>query len=289
MGKKKFPHESLTPELAKILSDNRVQFYTIVSDKSPTLYQDLVTLIDSPRFIAKVIEARKRLNIENIPFKNPFDIAKITKKITLPKGKENDREWFKRHGHKYFIMSLMDYNIWGKILQLWHRGNTKKLKVLRSLAYKTLEEIDRPWYYTDATMQTILLGMCGWSHTGSLVIRGDTYIPEPTVAIIVNPRTTNTDVKLALHNLKNNELRDFKLPPPVNNIETYQYWYWEKLKGKTYAQIAWEYTSKLENELTEIQQEDPQFNPSKRELSKMYFNDTDILKGVNKYSSLLVY
>lgn len=289
MGKKKLPHESLTPKLVDLLLHNRVQFYTQTSDNSPTLYQDLVTLIDSPSFITKVVKSREKLKIERTPFADPFDIAKNSKIFTLPKDKKNDRDWFKKSAHKYFITSLMDNNFWAKILKFWHKGNTEMEDNLRTTALKILKEIDRPWYYTDATMQTILLGMCGWSHTGKLLIVDDTYIPKPTLTIIINPRTTYTDVEQTLRNIKSNELRDFKLPPPVNNIENYQYWYWEKLKGKTYAQIALDCSNQLEEEFENAQKEDPQIKLNKRELAKMHLTDVDVLKGVNKYSSLLAY
>lgn len=139
-------------------------------------------------------------------------------------------------------------------------------------------EFNRPTYFVESVEQAIFCGAVDDKHfkpTEAKVVNfGEMGAWETfeRVAIFVSPTSTYEEVKEEFRKAKELMKTDKRLSyyrPRVDvtpNTRKYRDWYWERIKGKTYQQIADEYVKKNENELT---------------------TDLDVLKAIKTYSTLL--
>jgi|GEM_PF-5317854 len=232
---------------------------------SGVILQDIITLIDSPAFLERIVKLRKKLGVIKVPVKSNVELLRvlgIKKKGTVSVTEAN--RWIGK------IISSPEN--WQKFLTIWNKKVHPKRKTLESGAERILEELRRPYYLADITMQAVLLGIVGWDGNIWKLIDENSYIPKPNTAIFVNPRTTYPEVKEALKQIKDlfSRSQPQKLQNYVPNIEQYSWWYWGRVEGKKYSQIADDWAGKhqddkQQSEVTEI----------------------DVLKGVRKYKSLL--
>lgn len=139
-------------------------------------------------------------------------------------------------------------------------------------------EFNRPTYFVETIEQAIFCGAVDDKHfkpTEAKVVNfGEMGAWETfeRVAIFVSPTSTYEEVKEEFRKAKDSMKTDKRLSyyrPRVDvtpNIRKYRNWYWERIKGKTYQQIADDWVNQYENEMT---------------------TDIDVLKAVKTYTNLL--
>lgn len=116
-------------------------------------------------------------------------------------------------------------------------------------------EFNRPPYFVETIQQAIFCGVVDDTHfkpTKAKVIDFEEMGAWSTlerIAIFVSPTSTYEDVKEEFRKAKELMKSDKRLSyyqPQSDiapNIRKYRNWYWERIKGKTYQQIADEYPS----------------------------------------------
>lgn len=259
---------SLTPEELLRL---RIDFYVFASTTQVVL-QDILTLIDSPAFLCWIKNLRSQLGISKVPFMDFKKLLKFTSIInSTRKTKLTDEK---------VMAFIAKASRWQEVLSAWNPKTGQKRKILETETENILRKLRRPYYLADIAMQAMLIGKVGWDNQLWRIINNGSYIPKPSVAIFINPRTTYPELKEAIKQVKSmffrpRELEDGsvykpKLPNYVPNVYDYHLWYWERIKGKTYAQIA--------NEWVDNRPDDPE---------QAKIGEIEVLKGVRKYKSLL--
>lgn len=212
-------------------------------------YQEIALLVDQPRFISKLIEARIKAKIEKpfIDLKQIETINKYPSYSELSKKYEEIRE--KDQAIKYRI-------------------GTSSLEILFELHY--------PMYYRDVVKHAIVFGLVVDLQPVVTLIDNKHKIQNPSVIMIPSPTTTNEEIKKALTEAKILINRTERTKTPNNldttsNIKKYRYWYWEYLSGKDYKIVSDEWAD----------------NPQAKE-NDPGFDANFVYKGIQSYKERLL-
>jgi len=150
--------------------------------------------------------------------------------------------------------------------------------VIENECYLLCYEFNRPPYFYDVIMQAIYCGAVTEDHFRptklEIIDAGSLWFGPtlPPLAIFISSTSTYEDVKEEFRKAKELMKTDKRLSvyqyhiELAPNIRKYRDWYWERIKGKTYQQIADDWLEKNENENTTY---------------------LDILKAVKVYQKLL--
>jgi hypothetical protein len=142
-------------------------------------------------------------------------------------------------------------------------------------------KFNRPPYFAEVVKQAIFCGAIDKNalrHTYAKIIENDQmfstggHFQLPQTAILISPITTYEELKKVFREAKELFKTDERLIyyqprlDTVSNIKKYRDWYWERVKGKKYQEIADEWVEKHEDENTTY---------------------LDVLKAVKLYKKLL--
>jgi len=251
----------------------QIRFY-FLSTVTDAQVQDVLTFIDSPAFLREVSTAREMLNIGEVPVISREAVVKTGESVGIYlMGSKT-----KKYNDKHIGSVLMKMVAWRKILEIWQTNNPSFKDKLDKTTNKILEKLNCDSRYSQITQQAILLGIIGYSNQIHFFVDGEAYFATPTYIIVVKPDTTDKQVKQALkqirgHYFQPRKKQDGKIttpkrPPYYPKIMDYHDWYWQRVKGLTYAQIA--------NRYVDIHPKDK------------ILDETEIIKGVKKYEKLLL-
>lgn len=234
-------------------------------------YQELALLLDKPAFINLLPDLRRTYFVSNLFSIDDFD-------------EELDTHLHDTHYQEVIKLNLTKYS---KINELEEQfpdlfefigGKNDMPEMLDAECNLICFEFNRPTYFVEAIEQAIFCGAVDDKHfkptEANVVNFGEMGAWETfeRVAIFVSPTSTYEEVKEEFRKAKDLMKTDKRLSyyrPRVDvtpNTRKYRDWYWERINGKTYQQIADDYINKYENELT---------------------TDLDVLKAVKTYSNLL--
>jgi|GEM_PF-4045747 len=278
--------------------------------------QDVLTFIDSPVFLQEVKNAREALQIKEVPFDNYTNIYAIYRKTDTffnlgmtPKQFSNLKD-----RRKHLCQLLTSDEAWLIIFNEWKKRNPKKINKLESIINKILIRFNQPYTKKAITQQAILLGFIGYSNDIRFRFYGEVTFVQPTNALIVDHRTTYKQVKESLKIIKSlydqprkdsqGNIYKSKKSSYYPRIMDYHQWYWKRLEGLTYAEIAdwWDnelrpeidYDEKYKAYVKEFSNTNlltrEQFEEQlEKEFEKVKIpNETDIIKGVKKYQKILL-
>lgn len=142
--------------------------------------------------------------------------------------------------------------------------------------------LNRPAHFADVFIQAMFCGAVNEEFYKSTVIEimDKDYTPSdplaftiPEIAISITPATTYQDLKdcfqAAKEKIKTDKRFSYYKPraDSVPNIRMYRHWYWERLKGRKYREIADDWFNKHENDVG--------------------VDEIAVMKGVRKYKQLL--
>lgn len=240
-------------------------------------FQEMALLVDKPEFLEMLPILRKEFEVEGTAdLKDYLDVAyekpinsKKTKKINLSKYKGVD-------------------NILEAVLFNETVFNTNKIneempiyQLIATEANMVCVKFNRPSHFAEVVKQAIFCGAIEEDTlrtTYSKIIENDAlfstsgYFQLPQMAIFISPTTTYEELKKVFreaNKLYKTDKRLIYYQPridTISNIKKYRDWYWEKLNGKTYKEIADEWVEKHEDENTTY---------------------LDVLKAVKLYKKLL--
>ncbi|MFH1792731.1 MAG: hypothetical protein ABH819_03810 [Patescibacteria group bacterium] len=237
-------------------------------------FQEIALLVDKPDFLQMLPFLRKDLGIVNLVSLDEFmDTAydkplhsKGKKKINLSKYKDAGK--FKEFAKYNEIMATS-----GDL-----EDEMDLFQLIATEVNLTCLQFKRPPYFADVVRQAIYCGAVNEDYfkpTSAQIVEKDIlfstsgHFQLPQIAIFISPTTTYEELKTVFreaNSLFKTDKRLIYYQPRVDitpNIRKYRKWYWERIKGKTYKQIADECP---DNEVV---------------------TDLDILKAVKTYSNLL--
>lgn len=163
--------------------------------------------------------------------------------------------------------------------------NTDMVLRLQTEAVLTCFEFGRPYYFVPITIQSFIYDAvdANFLQRTHAVVQDDDYtlyrfneVKIPQVVIEMSPHSTYDDIKQAIRDSKKIFKTDqrFKYfggkPDYHDEIRKYRYWYWERLAGKKFSEIAKEWNTSQQK--------------------KGFIDDTvdiDIIKAVKTYKELL--
>jgi hypothetical protein len=240
-------------------------------------FQEIALLVDKPELLQLLPLLRKDIGIINLASLDEFmDVAydkpihsKERKKINFSKYKEAAK--FKKFAKDSEIMAT-------------YGGLEEEMDIFQLIATEVnlvCMQFKRPPYFADVVRQAVFCGTVNGEHfrpTSAQIIEKDTlfstvgHFQLPQVAILVSPTTTYEELKSVFREANNLYKIDKRLiyyQPRVDtvpNIRKYRDWYWERMEGKTYQQIADGWVDKHENDNTTY---------------------LDVLKAIKTYKNLL--
>jgi len=225
-----------------------------IRTKNDVYYQELALLFDKPNFLNLLPNLRQTYGIANL-----FPLSDIDK-LTDSYFKENLRS---------VTIDLSKYSKVDEVKELFPefyelligKGITDFLpEMLDAESNLICYEFNRPPYFVEPIYQAIFCGIVDDSYfkpTEAKIVNFEQMGSWPTlerIAIFVSPTSTYEEVKeefrKAKELMKNNKRMSYyhaqvdKAP----NIRKYREWYWERIRGKTYKQIADEWNEKHNNE-----------------------------------------
>lgn len=241
-------------------------------------FQEIALLVDKPDFLQMLPLLRKDLGIVNLVTLDEFmDIAydkpfhsKEKKKINLSKYK--DAKTFKEFAKDNELMVSSG-------------GLEDEMDLFQLIATEvnlTCLQFKRPPYFADVVRQAIYCGAVNEDYfkpTNAQVIEKDIlfstsgHFQLPQIAIFISPTTTYEELKNVFrkaNSLFKTDKRLIYYQPRVDitpNIKKYRGWYWERISGKTYEQIADDWNETHNDETSAIY--------------------LDVLKAVKTYKKLL--
>lgn len=233
-------------------------------------YQELALLFDKPGFINLLPDLRRTYKVANL-----FSLEDFDEEFDTHLHGDHFGEEVKVNLSKYSNIKQLKASF-PEMYDFLHIKNDMP-EMLDAECNLLCFEFNRPTYFVEAIEQAIFCGAVDDKHfkpTEAKVVNfGDMGAWETfeRVAIFVSPTSTYEEVKEEFR--KANELMktDKRLSyyrPRVDvtpNTRKYRKWYWERIKGKTYQQIADECSD------SEI------------------VTDLDVLKAVKIYSKLLTH
>lgn len=279
MGKKKLPHESLSDETVALLNNLQVNAYFYFGTNNVTM-QDIITFLDSPKLLLQLPKIRDQLGIKSVPFDSMDTLVDLPGPLQLVRDKSKPISKYS------FTKILTSIENWRNILDYWHPPNHPKRKLLIKISTEILSSMNRPYYLGNILFQAIILGVAGWNQDPIVRVGNDQYL-APGIAIMVTPRTTYDDIKEAIRSIKKQNFDKYDLPDYVQHIMDYRHWYWEKLSGLTYSDIADRVSRQKHDEVDKAKSEDPSYSPTKEDLYGIDLTEVGVVKGVKKYVSLL--
>ena len=205
-------------------------------------YQELALLFDKPAFLNLLDDLRRTYHVDNLYPMEKFDenfeinllnIGEVTK-INLDKYSKTKE--LKSQFPSFYDFINSDYNAMPEMFDC----------ECNLICF----ELNRPTYFVEAIEQAILCGAVNdkyFKPTEAKVVNfGEMGAWETfeRVAIFVSPTSTYEEVKEEFRKAKDLMKTDKRLSyyrPRVDvtpNVRKYRDWYWERISGKTYQQIA---------------------------------------------------
>jgi len=242
-----------------------------IKTQNDVYYQELALLLDKPAFINLLPDLRQTYKVPNLFFIDSFD-------------EELDTHLHDTHYQEAVKVNLKKYSKTNELEESFPdlfefiTGKNDMPEMLDTECNLICFEFNRPTYFVEAIEQAIFCGAVDDKHfkpTEAKVVNfGEMGAWETfeRVAIFVSPTSTYEEVKEEFRKAKELMKTDKRLSyyrPRVDvtpNIRKYRNWYWERIKGKTYQQIADDWVNQYENEIT---------------------TDIDVLKAVKTYTNLL--
>jgi len=245
--------------------------------KNNLAFQEIALLVDKTEFLQLLPLLRKDFGIKELvslgkfmdkAYDEPF-YSKERKKVNFSKYKNANK--LKEFAKDNEIMATSG-------------GLEEEMDLFQLIATEVnlvCMQFQRPPYFADMVRQAIFCGAANedcFKSTSAQVIEKDVafstagYFQLPQMAIFISPTTTYEELKIAFreaNGLYNTDKRLIYYLPrvdTVSNIRKYRLWYWERLKGKKYQQMADEWFEKHETEA---------------------ITDIDVIKGVRTYKKLL--
>lgn len=240
-------------------------------------YQELSLLFDKPQFLDLLPDLRRTYKIPNL-----FPIKDF--------GEELDNHLHNVHYQEPARVNLSKYKRIKEIkksfpdfYEFLSDKDNHMPEVLNAECHLICFELNRPPYFVEVIEQAIFCGAVNSSlfkPTEAKVVNFEEMGAWPTlerVAILVSPTSTYEDVKKEFRKAKGFIQNDPRLSyyqprtDTVNNIREYRLWYWQRLEGKSYADIS--------NDWMEKNPETGPYDPGS--------DENFVLKGVHKYQQLL--
>jgi hypothetical protein len=245
--------------------------------KNNLFFQEIALLLDKPEFLQMLPALRKGLGVSELVSLDKFIDEAYDKPFKSKKrGKINFSKYKDVVKLKKFAQDFNTIYASG--------GIDKEMDMFQLIATEvnlTCVNLNRPPYFAEVIRQAIFCGVASdeYFHPTTVeVLESSNILPDagffrlPQLAIFVSPTSTYEDVKSALREAYGYFNTDKRLTyyqirmDTVPNIRKYHHWYWERLKGKKYQQIADEWFEKHETEAV---------------------TDIDVIKGVKTYKKLL--
>ena len=206
-------------------------------------FQEIALLVDNPELLTDVRFLRQELGIK-------APVIDFKKNIGEIFGKEQ------------------------KTLDDWIVNHPSIKKSFQYGVNRIMRKFKCPLYLQNAVIQAILLKAVV-DYSGIIkIIEKDTYIKHPVITILPTPHTTYTEIEEALREVKrlfklfSHTLRTTKFIDTTPNIsKKYRDWYWERLSGKKFVEIADEW--------------------NKQHNDKTNTTEDDVIKAVEYYQKLL--
>ncbi len=243
-----------------------------IKTKNDVYFQELVLLLDKPAFINLLPDLRRTYKIPNLFLIDNFD-------------EELDTHLHDTHYQETVKVNLAKYSKTNELeksfpdLFEFITSKNDMPEMLDAECNLICFEFNRPTYFVEAIEQAIFCGAVDDKHfkpTEAKVVNfGEMGAWETfeRVAIFVSPTSTYEEVKEEFRKAKELMKTDKRLSyyrPRVDvtpNIRKYRNWYWERIKGKTYEDIADNWNEKHNDETSVIY--------------------LDVLKAVKTYEKLL--
>lgn len=240
-----------------------------IKTQNDVYYQELALLFDKPNLLNLLSNLRTTYGIVNL-----FPISDIDKLTDI----------YFRQNLRLVTIDLSKYSKTNELKESFPDFyeficNKNDMPIMLDAECNLIcFEFNRPTYFVESIEQAIFCGAVDDKHfkpTEAKVVNfGEMGAWETfeRIAIFVSPTSTYEEVKEEFRKAKDLMKTDKRLSyyrPRVDvtpNIRKYRNWYWERIKGKTYQQIADEWVNQYENEMT---------------------TDIDVLKAVKTYTNLL--
>lgn len=226
----------------------------IVDNGNTSIYQEIALLVDKPDYLKLIDKVREEYSIDEVaPAKgdfsfllNLFDPSKEGE-INLKKYKSLDK--FKELLPKEFANVLS-----------FAKDAIEPLRV-QAEAVLICFEFGRPYYFVPIVLQSIMYGITDidWLQRTQAVVQDQDYaghrfneINIPQIVIEMSPYSTYNDIKQAIRDSKKIFKEDLRFkylgtkPDYHEEIRKYRYWYWERVAGKKFSEIAKDWNASQE-------------------------------------------
>jgi len=236
------------------LKDFKIKIHT----KNNTNFLELAILFDKPEFLQMLPQFRKDYGIQQSVKLDKYTetinaLENKTGKINFSKY-QKPKELIKfAKNNQYFLAEDIEEE-----MDLFQKLDTE--------ANLVCYQFKRPPYFTEAVKQAIFCGEVEGDYLSTTsveileggLLKDASCFQLPQVAILVSPTTTYERLKEAFRiaqRLYKDEPKLSYFKPRVdfvNNIKKYRFCYWERLKGKTYEEIAdaWVKKQKTKEDMT---------------------------------------
>lgn len=240
-------------------------------------YQELSLLFDKPQFLDLLPDLRRTYKVNRFFPLGSFE-EELHNRIFSERGMEIVKVNLSKYSKaKELRKSFPDF--YGFLSD----GNNAMPEMLDAECHLICFEFNRPPYFVEAIEQAIFCGAVNntlFKPTEAKVVNFGEMGAWPTlerVAVFLSPTSTYEDVKKEFRKAKGLIQNDPRLSyyqprtDTVNNIREYRLWYWQRLEGKSYADISSDWMEK--------NTETGPFDPGS--------DENFVLKGVHKYQQLL--
>lgn len=211
-----------------------------IQTKDDTSFLELAILFDKPEFLQMLPQFRKDYDIDQV-----LDPDKFYKRVNNLDNKTAKIN-FSKYQKRKELLRIAKENHWNI------QEEMDMYQMLDTEANLVCYQFKRPPYFDEAVKQAIFCGCFEGDSLGTTSVEiiedgrllnvSDFQLPQ--VAILVSPTTTHktlqSSFQVAQMLYKTNPKLSYFQPRVdfVNNIREYRYFYWKRLKGITYKQIA---------------------------------------------------
>jgi len=250
-----------------------------IQAKNNLAFQEIALLVDKPDFLNLLPLLRNDFGVVNlvgldeymnVTYDKPFH-NKEKKKINFAKYKDANK--------------LKEFAKENEIMATYGRLDDEMdlFQLIATEVNLACIQFKRPPYFADVVRQAVFCGAVNddcFKPTSAQVIEKDLlfstagYFQLPQIAILISPTTTYEELKEVFRNANKLYKTDKRLiyyQPRVDttpNIKKYRNWYWERINGKTFEDIADDWNKKHNDETSAIY--------------------LDVLKAVKAYEKLLL-
>lgn len=218
----------------------------IIDNGSTIIFQEIALLIDKPEYLRLIDKIRGEYNLYKPELTDNADYFDLV--LMFDRSKRKSINLLKYKSLKRFKETLpKNYDD-----VMTFSKDCSGMIMAQAEAMLICFEFGRPFYFVPIILQSILCSDvdCKYLQHTKAVLYDDNdalfrdLIKSPKVVIEVSPHTTDEQVKQARKESKKIFDTDprfkylNKKPDYINEIKKYRYWYWKRLTGIKYVEIA---------------------------------------------------